>query len=226
MYPYLFGNQALGMYDLLGVLGYVIILAFYFFKRNRLPTWRQTLVVMAVQLIAYTFGGVKLAGFVGRGTDFYGFLTVSALGLVLAAASFGQSPLRWLDNAVPLYLFSASVLKLSCFCGGCCNGYPFAYGLYNRSTLRTEFPIQLVELVAYGLLLWWLIGYRGRPGQRFFRCLTGYAAVRFAVQFFRADRPVFSAFHWMSAVFFALGVLGLVLVSWWSGKTKTPSESM
>ena len=45
---------------------------------------------------------------------------------------------------------------------------------------------------------------------RFALFLTGYAGVRFAVQFFRADMAMFSPFHWMSAVFFGVGVILLV----------------
>lgn len=222
MYPYLFNHSALQLYDIIGVLGYLVILLFFLIKRNRPGGWSPTLVLLLVHLVSFTFGGMRLGEAIGRGTEFFGYVSVSALGTGLAAVSLRGRPLVWLDRTVPLYLTLASVLKLSCFCAGCCNGLPWAYGLYNYRTLHVEFPIQLVEMALYALLLCLLLRYRGRPGRRFALFLTGYAGVRFAVQFFRVDRPAFSAFHWMSAVFFGVGVLMLFLIT--LKKPKTPEE--
>ena len=215
MYPYLFGMENLRMYDLIGVIGYVILLIFSIFNRNRyfepladgekLARWHFWL-FLAVQVVAYTFGGTFLGAFVFRATEFFGFVTISAVGMALTAVMWGYRPLRWLDRTVPLYLTLAAMLKLSCFCGGCCYGLPWEQGLFNFRQNEAQFPIQLAESAAYALLLWVLCRYRGREGQRFALFLTGYAAVRFAVQFFRADVAVFTPFHWMSAVFFAIGV--------------------
>lgn len=101
------------------------------------------------------------------------------------------------------------MLKLSCFCQGCCNGLPWQYGWYNATAARREFPIQLVEKVIYAALLWILSRPRamGRPGYRFAYFLMGYAACRFAVQFFRSDMAPFTLFHWVSAAVFAVGVI-------------------
>lgn len=218
MYPHLFGIESLKMYDLIGVFGYVFILAFFLHKKNRPLTpigaesgknrrWLWVTLPLAVHLVAFTFGGERLGGYIGRGTEFFGYLAVSALGVALTAATLGAPPLKWLDKTVPLYLFLASVLKLSCFCAGCCYGLPWAKGLYNVRQDQMQFPIQLVEAAAYAALLLLLWRYKGRSGQRFALFLTAYAAIRFIVQFFRADVAVFTLFHWMSAVFVAVGVV-------------------
>ncbi len=221
MYPDLFGNPALEMYNLIGALGYGLLL-FFFLCRKTWPTdcgvgeKRRAVMVglpLLVHLVGYTFGGRLLASLVNRGSEFLGYVAVSALGMVLAAVALGARPLRWLDTTVPLYLSAAALLKLSCFCAGCCRGLPWAYGLYNHQTQQLEFPIQLMEAVLYGALCLLFCRYKGRPGQRFALFLTGYAAVRFAVQFFRVDRAVFTPFHWLSAVFFAVGGLMWVLVT-------------
>ena len=214
MYPYLFGMENWRMYDLIGVIGGVMLLIFFICKRNnyfeplsaeqRQARWHFWL-FLAVQVVAYAFGGSCLGGFVSRSTEFFGYVTVSAVGMVLTAATQGYRPLRWLDRTVPLYLTLAATLKLSCFCSGCCYGLPWERGLWNMRQHQAQFPIQLAEMAAYAVLLCLLCRYRGRDGQRFALFVTGYAAVRFAVQFFRADVGVFSTFHWMSAVFFALG---------------------
>ena len=161
---------------------------------------------MAVHLVAFTFGGERLGGYIGRSTEFFGYLAVSAVGVVLTAATLGAPPLKWLDKTVPLYLCLAAVLKFSCFCAGCCYGLPWAAGWYNHRNNLREFPIQLVEAAVYAALFFLLWRYKGRSGQRFALFLTAYAAIRFAVQFFRADEAVFTPFHWMSAVFAAVGV--------------------
>lgn len=211
MYPNLFGNENLKMYDIIGVFGYVLIFAFYLHRKNRFALAQEGKYclwpLLLVQCVAFTFGGKLLGGLIERGTEFYGFLGLSAVFTVLLAVSVAGYPLRWLDDTVPLYLTLASVLKLGCFCSGCCYGLPCGWGMYNSRCDQTQFPIQLVEMAAYAVLLCLLCRYRGRDGQRFALFVAGYAAIRFGVQFFRADRAVFSAFHWMSAVFFAIGVV-------------------
>lgn len=167
--------------------------------------------LLAVQLVAYTFAGENLGPLVGRGTEFFAFLSVFAVGMALTAATLGYRPLRWLDATVPLYGTLAAALKLSCFCGGCCHGTPWEWGWYNRYTQRREFPVQLAEAAVYALLLAALWRYRGRDGQRFALFLAGYGTARFAVQFFRGDVATFIPFHWMSAVFAALGAAMWVL---------------
>ena len=233
MYPKLFGIENVSMYDLIGVIGYGILIAFFFIHRKRYfqplsaeqsLSWWHFPLFLAVQLIAYTFGGTFLAGYLNRGTEFFGYVAISAIGMVLTAAVLAYSPLRWLDRTVPLYLTMAAVLKLSCFCAGCCYGLPWECGLNNARCDEVQFPIQLAEAAAYALLLCLLWWYRGRAGQRFALFLTTYAAVRFAVQFFRGDMPVFSAFHWMSAVFFAIGVMMWVLCGV-AGKRNVPRET-
>lgn len=225
MYPNLFGNPALKMYDCIGVLGYFIILGFFLWKKAWPYCRGQRVLPLVVQLITYTFAGERFAMLLsGRSTEYFGYLLISAVGMVLAALAMGESPRRWLDHTVPLYLILASVLKTSCFCSGCCNGFAWAYGLYNHSTQRAEFPIQLVEAALYAVAAVWLMRYQGRPGRRFALGVTGYAALRFVVQFFRADQPMFSLFHWMSFGFFVLGVVALLLEIVWHKKQKDSSK--
>lgn len=218
MYPYLFGIETLMMYDVIGVCGYIILFYFFLQKKRRPLTpagaedsvsrrrlW--TLLPLAVHVVAFTLGGERMGYFVSRATEFFGYVAVSSLGVALAALTLGAPPLRWLDRTVSLYLCLAAVLKLSCFCAGCCYGLPWEHGLFNIRQDETQVPIQLVEAVLYGVLFFLLRRYKGQAGQRFALFLTGYAAVRFGVQFFRADVAVFTPFHWMSAIFAAIGVV-------------------
>lgn len=206
MYPYLFENPSLRMYDLIGVLGYGILLAFFIVRWRRGEKWNGLWLPLLVHLISFTFAGERLAPLVNRGTEFFAYLLISAVALVLAAVATGTHPLKSLDRSAPMYLAIASILKLGCFCGGCCNGYAWEHGLYNHAMHRTEVPIQLVEAVLYALLLWVVLRYRGGSGQRFSLFLIGYSAVRFGIQFFRSDSEVFSLFHWVSGIFLLVGV--------------------
>lgn len=226
MFPYLFDDLSVSMYDGTGMLGYILILFFLLHKKTR-PAGTvcraaeggsgahpvlAVVLPLLVHLVAYTFGGLRMASVLpGRSTEFFGYVAVAALGTALAAGCVGARWTVWLDRCASLYAAMASVLKFGCFCAGCCNGLPWAHGLYNHRTQQREFPIQLVEAVLYAVLLVLVCRYKGRPGQRFWLFLTGYAAVRFGVQFFRADRPVFSLFHWMSAVFLVVGAVCMVL---------------
>ena len=235
MNPYLFGDQFLTSYDFIGILGYIILFLFLFFNKSRFyadaslsapstkpARWLAFVVLLTVHLVTYTFAGMRVGVWLGRATEFFGYVGISAVGMVLAAVTMGFSPLKWLDRTVPLYLLLAATLKTSCFCAGCCYGLPWAHGLYNARMDQTQFPIQLVEMAAYAVLLCLLCRYRGRDGQRFALFVAGYAAIRFGVQFFRGDRAVFSAFHWMSAVFAAIGVaMWVICALFWRKKEHT-----
>ena len=133
MYPYLFGIKSLRMYDLIGIGGYLLIFLFFFhhrafFRRSEEEKNRFWL-PLAVHLFAYTFGGERFGDFIGRGTDFFGYILLTSVALVLAAFVMELHPLRCLDRTAPLYAMLAATLKLSCFCSGCCHGAPWAYGL-------------------------------------------------------------------------------------------------
>ncbi len=239
MYPYLFGHPDLWMYDLIGALGLVMLPVFFLWRRtwpvrlggaakehiaryagcDAVPLWGRprfwavlsTALPLLIHLVFFALGGERFAALVGRTTEFFGYVLLSAVGMTLCAGALGYAPWRWLDRTVPLYLSMATVLKLSCFCAGCCYGLPWEHGLYNHKTGQIQFPIQLVEMALYGVLLVVLTRYKGRPGRRFLLFLAGYGGVRFLIQFFRADRPIFSGFHWMSGVICMVALVGMVL---------------
>lgn len=212
------------MYDLIGLAGIVVLLIYFLYYRNqyifspslerKLSQWHFGL-FLTVQLVAYLFGGIFMGEFFNRAKEFFGYVTISAMGMVLTALCLGYHPMRWLDRTVPLYLTLASMLKLSCFCSGCCYGLPWEWGLYNIRRGEMQFPMQLAEMAAYIVLLWLLSAYRGKAGQRFALFLSSYAAVRFAAQFLRGDLPLFSPFHWMSAVFCGVGMMLYAFLRWY-----------
>lgn len=112
------------------------------------------------------------------GALFFGFLGVEvvkkALGITVATGD---------PYAVALPL-GQGIGRLGCFVGGCCYGAPISEG---SSVLH---PAQLYEAVldlALALTLYLMRDGQRPPGLRFRYYLLGYAAIRFAMDFFRGD---------------------------------------
>ena len=179
-------------------------------QKQSLAHWakRELLILTAVHTVMFTFGGNLLGQWIGRSTDFYGYVLLTVLAVTLASVALGGDVRLRLDALATPFFALAAFLKLGCFCAGCCYGLPWAYGLYNENTQQHEFPIQLVEMAAYVLMLLCVVRWRShwRKGEVFAFFLVVYSAFRFAVQFFRGDEALFSLFHWISAVVCLLGV--------------------
>ena len=232
MYRDLFGNPDWSMYNLIGILSYGWII-FFFLCRSTWPACDKNqkrpmgwiVLPLLVHLVGYTFPGKIVGPLLGRNTEFFGYVLVSSIAIVLASVVVGAHPVRWLDDASPLYLIMATMLKIGCFCSGCCNGLPWAYGLYNHLTERREFPIQLVEMVLYGLMLLVPLRHRFAPGRRFAAFLVGYSTVRFVVQFFRTDKEFFSSFHLISVLFLGVGLVLWYVLPWLFARNKEPENA-
>lgn len=237
------------MYDLIGVLGYFIIIGFAFSRKRLLEKsaclgsltlylkehrehlrsfpkkaeklcndqfWakKEILLLFFLHVVTFTFFGEMFGKLIGRGTDFFGYVVGTNIAFCIACYFLGLNAFQELDNLVPIYLSIASLLKLSCFCAGCCNGREWEGGLYNHATARYEFPIQLVEGFVYLLLLlvFRLSKKRLPTGYTAPLFLISFSAFRFFIQFFRTDEEVFSLFHFIPFVAFILGLLHLFAV--------------
>lgn len=184
-------------------------------RKRCLAHWakKEMLMLTALHTVMFTFGGNILGQWIGRSTDFYGYVLLTALAVVLASVALGGDVRTRLDSLAATFFAMAAFLKLGCFCAGCCYGLPWAYGFYNENTQQHEFPIQLVEMAVYVLLFFvvrWR--FRGRKGEGFAFFLVVYSSFRFIMQFFRGDEAVFSVFHWVSATVCLLGILYWLLI--------------
>ena len=180
----------------------------------------------AVHTVMFTFGGNLLGEWIGRNTDFYGYVLFTVLAVTLASVALGGDVRTRLDCLAAPFFAMAAFLKLACFCAGCCNGLLWAHGLYNANTQQHEFPIQLVEMAVYILLLLCVVRFRTRwhKGEVFAFFLVVYSAFRFVVQFFRRDESPFSLFHWIPAAVCLLGVfywLVIRFISYRDGRQST-----
>jgi phosphatidylglycerol:prolipoprotein diacylglycerol transferase len=130
----------------------------------------------------------------------------------------GTNPLKQIDSITLAPALIVALLKVSCFCAGCCPGLPTPYGLFNYDTERREFPIQLIEGFVYFLvfiLVLYLQKKIKREGLLYPIFISSYSLAKFVLQFFRSDEKLISIFnihHFLSIFAFLIGIIWLVLV--------------
>ncbi len=142
----------------------------------------------------------EILDFWNGGLVFYGGF-IAAASACLAYGFYRKMPI-WLstDLVVTGVAFAHAFGRIGCFAAGCCHGTTCAYpwGMASHSPFVAPalqglplHPVQLYEsaaLFALTALLCWLI--RGKKlfdGVPALLYLTGYAAIRFVMEFFRGD---------------------------------------
>lgn len=178
---------------------------------------KELLVLFLMHILTYTFAGELFGSLIGRRTDYLGYVLGTNIALCIVCYILGLDVLQELDNLVPNFLCIASLLKLGCFCAGCCNGYQWEYGFYNYSTGCLEFPIQLVEGAFYFAIFLILKSVQKQISTGYLTpiFLIIYSLFRFLIQFFRTDREIFSIFHFVSIFGLLIGVINFLLVYKW-----------
>ena len=158
----------------------------------------------------------------------YGFtFTGWLLGTVVFIAAYaGHTSFtrRFLfDMLLPSFALAQGFGRIGCFLGGCCYGRVCSWGVhyppgslpYEQMGAAALFPVQLVEAILLFCLFYMCVR-RPFEGRGSFY-LIGVGAIRFALEFFRADNrgsflglTVISPQQIMSLLFAAIGVLLLV----------------
>ena len=123
-----------------------------------------------------------------------------------------------LDFLGPYLALGHAIGRIGCFFNGCCYGKEFHWGIYFPVHQARLHPTQLYEMILLIVLFFVLKRIQKPlekiPGQVFALYLMTASAVRFGVQFFRADyEPFFfglGIFQYMSLFFFAAGLGWLV----------------
>ena len=234
MYQYLLGNKSiLPMYDLIGILGYFVIIYFYFFKtsfkeqlnkenENQLHL-KEIILLFLTHVISFTFSGEFFGSFIGKRTDFFGYVLITTFFIYIVSFLLKIDILKQIDELAPIFVFNAALLKIACFCAGCCNGIQWKYGLFNYATNLHEFPIQLIEGLFYILLFVFIEKTKKRylKGYLFTIFLISYSSFRFIIQFFRTDEKIFSLYHSISIYALLLGLAILFLLKLYHSKKVT-----
>lgn len=115
------------------------------------------------------------------------------------------------DLAAPYLALGQAIGRLGCFLNGCCHGREVSWGIYFPVYEMTLHPTQLYDSLGLLLIFWTLKHLQKKspkPGVTFCAYLMLAPALRFAVQFFRADyQPLWaglSIFQWISVLFAAV----------------------
>jgi len=147
----------------------------------------QLYAVRPVELLALWHGGlVWYGGFLG--------------GLLAQTLFFARRRIPLLagtDQIIPFVALGHAIGRLGCFANGCCYGKPTEawYGVWDAARRQMVAPTQLLE--AAGLVaLYVFLRSRQRPavlrqpGALFGRYLIGYGALRWLLEWWRADQPL------------------------------------
>ena len=119
------------------------------------------------------------------------------------------------DFIAPYLALGHAIGRVGCFLNGCCYGKEFAWGIFFPVHGARLHPTQLYELVLLVILFIALkrlrTSFEKIPGMIFSLYVVCSSAIRFIVEFFRADHhPLLfqlSIFQYVSAGFFLIGLL-------------------
>ncbi len=150
------------------------------------------------------------------GLVWYGGFAGGLLSVWFFFRSRRRSFLALMDRIAPVIALGHAIGRLGCFANGCCYGRPTTawWGVQFPSLPEPVIPTQLLE--AAGLLLLAAVLRAGqtrealrRRGRVFGWYLIGYGALRWLLEYWRADQPIFelglTLSQWISGLLFAAG---------------------
>ena len=126
-----------------------------------------------------------------------------------------------MDLITPAYSLRLIVVKLACFCQGCCSGMECSWGVYYPSDDAVLFPSQLLEAFVSLIIFVFLMVYRkkAKEGTLFPIYLIIYSATRFFTEFTRIEDEVFGilkTYHILCLVGIFVGIIWHVIVKKYS----------
>lgn len=132
--------------------------------------------------------------FLGDTSDgYFPIIYFVPFGLFILGVIMRLTPLKLLDFAAPADCLLLIIVKIACYCEGCCYGIELASSpFFNHKNERYEFPIQLIEIacaVAMFIVLSIMRKKRKRAGFMFPAFIVMYCASRFVFEFWRDDYP-------------------------------------
>lgn len=192
-------------------------------KRRRLAAL-EIFLLSCVQF----FSGVVLNGILGDlltdGADnYFGFAVFAPLVFLLVCRLARTDPFGHLDLFTPAYAAALVIFKLACFTAACCGGIHTNMTFWYPHGPRSNFPVQLVEmLVALGIFFF-LLRYRKRakPGTMHPVYLMLYSGTRFFTEFLRIEPDIFLCFklyHILCAAGFLIGAGEYLLMTAGNGR--------
>lgn len=189
-------------------------------KLSRIETW----VIIEIILISIIQGppGVLFARLLGNilstGANYFGYVFFIPYLLFFFCTAIKIDPLRQIDLITPAFAIALCISKLGCFCAGCCNGIEYANGLYNYSTAKYEFPIQLVEAAIALFIFFFLLIIKNKvkTGTLFPIYLICYSSTRFFSEFMRHEDNVLGIlkfYHFLCLIGVFVGLIEYYFIS-------------
>lgn len=245
MFPYIiFGNISINSYDFCNAIAPIAVLivnlSLIRYENGLLSHWCQdicgltgkrkriALFVTILWSVFLTVAQILLAVLCNRSwamftdtgsANYFGILLFSPFLFGVVCFILRVDPLKQLDLYTPAYAVALIFFKLACLCWGCCNGWPWEYGLYFIRRERYEFPTQLLELiVAIILAIVFLCKIKKPdqvPGSLFPKYIVLYSVIRFFTEFTRDGESVFlclQTLHIHSILTMIVGILELWLL--------------
>ena len=168
------------------------------------------------------------------GFVFYGGLIGALLMIFWYTKLFKINTLQMLDGLIPAVPLAHAFGRIGCFLAGCCYGVPCEWGLtFNASETAPHnvklLPVQLIESGCNFTLMVLLLAVGRRCKRRGVLTglyLSGYAVMRFVLEFFRYDAERgsvlrLSTSQWISLLLLPAGILLMIF----GERAKHPDES-
>ena len=186
------------MYYLAMFLGYVAMVVLMLRRdrraRYRLSKTRAVLFATAVLLagilgckILYILENLRFVqqnGLTLGGFSFFGAALLAPLAMLCLGRVFRLRSAEALDNTAVCIVTMLAVIRIGCFCNGCCGGRIFFFESFDFS-----FPTQLMESFCDFLILLWLLRTESASancGRLYGRFLLSYGVLRFFLEFLRS----------------------------------------
>lgn len=199
----------------LGALSMTVLLVR---RRNlfRFRVWQSILFSILLLLCGIT--GAKLLyilenpGTGASGMSFYGSVFLILLVMPVVGKFFSLDWGESLDACAPCVASILGFTRFGCYLSGCCGGTLATIGSFSF-----RWPTQGIESIADFLLVFYLMDRENSektPGKLYAILLTGYASLRFVIEFMRAtDKDWFGLSHgqWFSIVAMLIGIVWLYI---------------
>lgn len=157
------------------------------------------------------------------GLAIFGGILVAVIAILVFCRFNKLHFLKIVDLIVPFVALGHSIGRIGCFLNGCCYGMPSKFGIYFPIHNEVLIPTQLISSLLLLILFVILRLKQSRPhqdGAIFVTYIILYSAIRFFVEFIRADSPRFllglTIFQYFCIVLFVLGVLSYKIA--WKSK--------
>lgn len=202
----------------------VLVFAVWYGNKLNLGVWKS----IAIVAIVYPLGDLwkRVLFWIESGFQSFGGENNVRLFIYVPLIAYFVAVLMRIDRKkmcdflAPCMILTQGVGHWGCIFGGCCQGYPMSWGLYNIDTGLTHFPIQPIEAIGALLIVAYLL-YRTKKlnykpdGLQYPIMLILFGSTRFVFEFFRDNEKIFLgvsslAFHALFACL--IGVFAYIMI--------------